>query len=203
MTKGYAVAYALGLTPWERAGQSGADALDKLIARAEDEFNGPSRALDLGCGSGAHLVALARRGWDVTGVDAIGKAVRRARARAAAAGVQATIVQGDVTALDPADVGTDYRLLLDIGCFHGLAEEERTRMGRSASAVAAPDALLVMLAFRPGVARKPLPRGADAADIESAFRGWHVVDIEHAPTDGMPKPLRKAAPAFYTLRRSS
>ena len=201
MSAGYAIAYALGVTPWERAGRAGAAALDILIARAEDEFGGPGRALDLGCGSGQHVVALARRGWCATGVDAVATAVRRARARAASAGVSVTVVRGDVTDLDADEVGTGHQLLLDIGCFHGLADGDRTRMGRSATAVAADDALMILLAFRPGTTPKLLPRGADAGDIVSAFPGWRVVDVEAAPTDGMPKPLRKAAPAFYVVRR--
>jgi SAM-dependent methyltransferase len=201
MSIGYTLAYALGITPWERAGEHGAAALDKLIARAEDEFGGPDRALDLGCGSGQHLVELARRGWTATGVDAVGKAVRRARGRAAVAGTTVTVLQGDVTDLDPDRVGADYRLVLDIGCFHGLTDAQRARMGAAVNTVAAPDALLVLLAFRPGGGRGPLPRGADAGDIEAAFTGWRVVDIEPAPTEGMPKPLRKAAPAFYVARR--
>jgi SAM-dependent methyltransferase len=203
MSIGYRIAYALGLTPWERAGESGGAALDKLVARAEEEFDGPDRALDLGCGSGMHAVALARRGWQVTGVDAVGKAVRRARARAAQDGVAATLLQADVTRLDPGRVGTGHRLLLDIGCFHGLSDEQRQQMGRSATDVAAADALLIMLAFRPGATRKPLPRGADEAAIEAAFAGWRVVDVVAAPVDGMPKPLRKAAPSFFVARRES
>lgn len=201
MSIGYTIAYALGLTPWERAGSAGSAALDKLIARAEDEAGGPDRALDLGCGSGAHLVSLARRGWQATGVDAVGKAVRRARARAADAGVTVTVVHGDVTALDPGQVGTGHRLVLDIGCFHGLTDAQRAATGRSVNAVAAPDAWLVMLAFRPGSTRGPLPRGADETAIESAFPGWQVVEVEPAPTDGMPKALRATAPAFYRVRR--
>lgn len=203
MSKGYAVAYALNLTPWERAGTSGAAALDKLIARAETEFDGPDRALDLGCGSGLHLVALARRGWRATGVELIGKAARRARERVADAGVEARVVQGDVTALDRTDVGGPYRLLLDIGCFHGLSDDQRAAMGRSVTAVAAPDALMILLAFRPGAAPKPLPRGADATHIETAFPGWRVIDSEPAPAEGMPAPLRRAAPTFHLVQRIS
>jgi SAM-dependent methyltransferase len=202
MSTGYAIAYALGLTPWERAGEGGAAALDAWFARVESEVGGPGRALDLGCGSGMHTVALARRGWRVTGVDAVGKAVRAAQARIAESGVVgATVVQGDVTELDPEQVGTGNQLVIDIGCFHGLRDDQRLRMGRTVSAVAAEDAWMIMLAFRPGAAPGPLPRGADGPAIESAFAGWQVVDAEPAPTDGMPRPLRKAAPMFYLLRR--
>lgn len=202
MSKGYAVAYAVGVTPWERAGEAGTDQLARLFAREEAELGGPGRALDLGCGSGAHTVALAERGWDATGVDQIGRALRRARQRATTQGTAATFVQADVTRLDAARVGSGYQLLLDIGCFHGLTDEQRAAMGRSVTAVASASATLLMLAFRTGATRRPLPRGADEAGILAAFPGWELVDVEPAVTDGMPAPLRKAAPGWYRLRRA-
>jgi hypothetical protein len=70
-----------------------------------------------------------------------------------------TLVQGDVTELDATEVGTGYQMLLDIGCFHGLTDDQRARMGRSVTAVATPDELLIMLVFRPGT-RKPLRAAA-------------------------------------------
>lgn len=62
---------------------------------------------------------------------------------------------------------------------------------------------MILLAFRPGAVPKPLPRGADGTDIETAFPGWRVIDSEAAPTGGMPAPLRKAEPAFYLVQRTS
>jgi SAM-dependent methyltransferase len=203
MRLGYAIAYTVGATPWERAGDAGGDQLDGWFAKEEAARGGPARALDLGCGSGAHAVALAERGWQVTGVDQIGKALVRARKRAKECGATVAFVQGDVTRLDPAAVGTGYELLLDIGCFHGLTATNQAAMGRSIDAVAAPDATLLMLAFKPGAAPRPLPRGADTASIERALPGWRVVDTEPARTDGMPGPLRKASPTWYRVCRSS
>ncbi len=48
----------------------------------------PGRALDVGCGEGADSVWLARQGWQVTALDISAKAVERAEALAADAGVQ-------------------------------------------------------------------------------------------------------------------
>ncbi len=44
-------------------------------------------ALDLGCGSAVWGVPLAKRGWQVTGVDNVDKALERARERVQKAGV--------------------------------------------------------------------------------------------------------------------
>ncbi|HEY2576900.1 MAG TPA: aminotransferase class I/II-fold pyridoxal phosphate-dependent enzyme [Streptosporangiaceae bacterium] len=57
---------------------------------------GASRVLDLGCGTGRHAVALARRGFRVTGVDASAYALRRAAQAAAGAGVRLELHQADL-----------------------------------------------------------------------------------------------------------
>ena len=111
------------------------------MAREENGQRPPyGSALDLGTGSGVWGVQLARRGWQVTGVDTVSRALRRARERAEEAGVDVRLVQGDVTALRQADVGSNFRLAVDTGTFHGLTDSQREAMGRELSAVCADDA---------------------------------------------------------------
>jgi SAM-dependent methyltransferase len=43
--------------------------------------DGPSRLLDVGCGTGAHTAAIAERGWTVTGVDVSEDQLQLARER--------------------------------------------------------------------------------------------------------------------------
>ncbi|MEP7054843.1 MAG: class I SAM-dependent methyltransferase [Actinomycetota bacterium] len=200
MSLGYTLAYATGITPWERAAEADAPGLDRLYAREEADHGGPGRMVDLGCGSGAHTVALASRGWKATGVDQVGAALRRARQRALSQQVTAEFVQADVTALDPAQLGSGFDFFLDVGCFHGLTDPQRSAMGRSVTALAGPAATMLLLAFKAGAAPRPLPRGADPADLERAFPQWRIIDTEAAIADGMPKPLRRAAPTWYRLR---
>jgi SAM-dependent methyltransferase len=56
----------------------------------------PGPVVDLGCGPGAHTLALAQRGYDVVGVDGSPRMVEVARARATHDEVDATFAVGDV-----------------------------------------------------------------------------------------------------------
>jgi SAM-dependent methyltransferase len=201
----YRLAYALGFHPWEDLAEHPpfADKLLELVARDEDAAGPPhGRALDLGTGSGVWAVCLAQRGWQVTGVEIVPKALERARERVADAGVEVELVEGDVTALSAAGIGTDFRLVLDTGTFHGLGEGQREAMAREVSAVGAQDASVIVDCFEPRW-RGPLPRGASRAEVESAFGGWTVVDDEIA--DSEPDAFARLArfnERFYRLRRA-
>lgn len=61
--------------------------------------------LELGCGSGRVLVPLAQESHSITGLDASGAMLERARARVSDAGVadRVTLVQGDLRHFDVAD----------------------------------------------------------------------------------------------------
>lgn len=85
------------------------------------EAHVPGRAIDLGCGTGTNVVALAEKGWRVTGVDFVPYAVRAAKRKLKQANLQADIRQGDVTNL--AGIEGPFDLALDIGCFHAVGKK--------------------------------------------------------------------------------
>jgi len=90
---------------------------DPAIARDEDQhlsdsplldfdqqvlrrwLTSPGDLLDLGCGTGRHLVELARLGWRCTGVDLSLESLRVAQERAAAAQLGVTLVRGNLCEL--------------------------------------------------------------------------------------------------------
>ena len=175
----YGLAYAVGFHPWEDAEREAGFVrkFSQLFDREEAGRAPPyGKALDLGCGSGIWGIELARRGWRVTGVDNVARALRRAEERIREAGVEIRLVNGDVTALRNSDVDRDYQLILDTGTFHGLTKAQRQAMGSEVSAIAAPSATLFLLVWP--ARRRPLIRGADRSDVETAFPGWTITHIE-------------------------
>lgn len=74
----------------------------ELVERTADDLANvvalPRPVADLGCGPGAHALALARRGYDVVGVDGSPRMVEVARTRAARDDVDATFDVHDVSA---------------------------------------------------------------------------------------------------------
>ena len=201
----YRIAYALGFHPWEDLVEHPpfADKLMELVARDEEGSPPYGSALDIGTGSAVWGVRLAERGWAVTDIDIVEKALRRARERVNDAGVEMHVVRADVTALREAGVGSGFGLLVDSGTFHGLSEAQREAMGREVSAVAASDATVILDCFAPR-RRGPLPRGASQADVERAFPGWEITDVEPADTEPDPVArLFKFDERFYRLRRKA
>jgi SAM-dependent methyltransferase len=199
----YKILYQVGFTPWEGSAQQARarKQISAMFDREEDGRQPPhGPALDLGCGGGLWSIELARRGWEVTGIDIVPKALRTARERAREAGVEVRFVQGDLATLRAAEVGSGFRLLLDFGAVHGLREAQREAVGREVSAVAAADATLLMLAFPPG-RRGPLPRGMSHADIEATYPGWKVTEGDALDAE-LPRIVKKdGEPHWYRLTR--
>lgn len=198
----YRFQYLIGLTPWEQMpslpiGKQAFALLDREQTGREPPLG---RALDLGCGTGYWSVQLAQRGWDVTGIDNVPKALRLAHQRARDAGVSIRFVEGSVTTLAGAGIKSGYRLILDFGCVHGLSPEQVRQVASEVSTVAAADATLLMYAFSP-TGRGPLPRGLGRSEIEHAYSAWTITDEIAFDLNGTPRFVQRAQPRFYRLRR--
>lgn len=173
MARGWQLAYLVGATPWEKPGaQGGAEEITRLVSPAENGGPPHGAALDVGCGSGMHSVLLARRGWTVTGVDIVERALRRARRRSQDAGVDINFVRADAADL-PSVVKPGLRLVLDVGCYHVLGDRTRAGYVAGLNQLAEPGALLVMLAFPAGGrGTGPRPRGISTEQAVADLRGW-------------------------------
>lgn len=105
----------------------------------------PGRALDLGCGTGTNVITLAMHGWEVTGVDFVGRAISQAKTKARLAGVSVDFLIEDVTKLD--QIKGEFDLVLDIGCFHSLSEREKTVYLTNLERLTSPGSFYLMYGF--------------------------------------------------------
>jgi len=109
--------------PWNK---TQADFFMKLVKANK---LGEGKALDLGCGVGAKSIALAKKGFKVTGIDIAPTAIRYAREKAKKAGVKARFIAADAT--DLSFLGNEkFDLVLDWANLHGIPKTKRKKYVR-------------------------------------------------------------------------
>ena len=117
--------------PWDSIGVRGS-----LRAVVEGGMITPDaypRSIDLGCGTGANVVYLAKQGFESHGVDFSEVAIRKARRRAQEAGVDVNLVVGDLTAPEIEGIDGPYDFLIDFGTLDDLKGEARAEMAATAT----------------------------------------------------------------------
>ncbi len=84
----------------------------------------PGLTLDLGCGTGAKSIYLAKKGFKVTGVDISDTAIKQAKENAKRAGVNIKFISADAT--DLSFFGNKkFDFVLDWANLHGISKTKR------------------------------------------------------------------------------
>jgi 2-polyprenyl-3-methyl-5-hydroxy-6-metoxy-1,4-benzoquinol methylase len=152
--------YRRGRTPWE----TGATPPEVM---AFIRNTAPGKALDLGCGTGTYGIALARLGWQVTGIDFSWEAIRRARQKAALSGVKIDLHVADVTGFGIRSALYDY--VLDIGCLFSLKEKDRIPYARRLAEWVKPRGCYMLFSWLPRL-KRGRPVGISPEDVERLFQ---------------------------------
>lgn len=143
----------------------------ETIFRAHGVEPGAS-VLDLGCGTGGHVIPLARAGYRVTGIDRSEEMVRIATDKTATAGAAAELLVGDVRTV-ALDRTFDAVISMFAVMGYQLANEDLAAAFASARAHLKPGGLFTfdawfgpaVLSERPGVTRKSAVLG-DGSHVE-------------------------------------
>lgn len=136
----------------------------------------PGRALDVGMGQGRNAVALARKGWDVTGIDMSAEGLAVSKANAALAGVTITAVHSSDKAFD---YGRDRWDLIAV--IYGPDSTTDEGFVQRLQEALRPGGIVVVESFAsPRGATRRRPVDIDPADLLRAFAGFRLLRFEDA-----------------------
>lgn len=131
--------YRQGTPPWETGRPAG-----ELIRVLSRRLIKPGRTLELGCGTGADAIYLARHGFEVTAVDSSPIAVERARLRAEQEDVLLRFVLADAFQFCP--TAGQFDLVYDAGFYHFIRQVALDRLLDLLWRVTRPGSLYLTLA---------------------------------------------------------
>jgi SAM-dependent methyltransferase len=140
------------------------------------------RVLDVGCGTGEHVLMAARLGLDATGADLAENALQTAREKARVRGLTARFLRHDARRL--AELGESFDTVLDCGLFHMFSDDDRAAFVIGLRSAVRPGGRYFMLCFSDQQPGDWGPRRVTRHEIEASFTdGWQVDSIEPATID--------------------
>jgi cyclopropane fatty-acyl-phospholipid synthase-like methyltransferase len=119
--------------------------IEKLVELAIDGRIEPGRAITLGCGLGRETIYLAKKGFDVIGLDFSPTAIKRARRRAKAEGVEVRFIVDDLTNLQY--VSGTYDLVTDFGALNDMNQNARDLYMQNVLPLTYPGSRYLMFCF--------------------------------------------------------
>lgn len=133
--------------------------------------------LDVGCGTGDNAIFFAQRGHVVYGIDFVGEAIERAKAKATEQGANACFLTMD--ALSLANLPILFDTVIDCGLFHVFSDEDRPRYVQALAGILRPSGQLWLLCFSDAEPPGSGPRRISRSDLQRAFSaGWDILEIE-------------------------
>jgi cyclopropane fatty-acyl-phospholipid synthase-like methyltransferase len=137
------------------------------------------RVLDVGCGTGEHVMLAASHGAEAMGVDVAELAIERARAKAQQRGIRVTFEVGDALHLER--LGRQFDVITDSGVFHVFDDEERPVYVNSLRSALRPRGMYYLMCFSDRQPGDWGPRRVSQAELRAAFvEGWSIESIEPA-----------------------
>ncbi len=170
--------------PWD-TGISPPELIDFIAAHP------PGRALDIGCGTGTNVITLARHGWQVTGIDFAGPAIRIARKKVNQARIQADFRVADITRAD--DLHGPFDFVLDIGCLHAISHAERQKYLSNIERWLSPTGYYLVYLFINDLTQQK-QSGLSEADISEMTRRFDLLERVNGTERG------RLPSAWLTLR---
>jgi len=147
-------------------------------------------ALDLGTGPGTQAMALAARGFKVTGTDISSTAIEKAQAVAKEKGLDIWWRQDDIL---KSSLDQKFDVVLDRGCFHVFPPEQRQDYVRVVDGLIKPNGYLFLKCFSHLETREAGPYRFTPEEIKEIFNSrFNVLSVEETVYHGTLDPFPRA-----------
>jgi ubiquinone/menaquinone biosynthesis C-methylase UbiE len=141
----------------------------------------PTQALDVGCGAGGLVAAMAELGWQATGIDIAARAIAAARKVLDERGLEATLLAADATAWQPPE-----RYDLVTSSFAMPEGDGRIAVLRMIRGALAPGGVVAIKEFDQSMSRLPHFAGFDFLTLEELTSAFDGLEIERAEVVSTP-----------------
>lgn len=162
--------------------------IEQLMEKAIASRLEPCKAITLGCGVGRETIYLANKGFEVTGVDFSPTAIKKARRRAEAAGVDVPFIVDDLT--DLRHVTGTYDLVTDFGALNDMGQTARDRYMENVVPLTHSDSYYLMFCFE---------RMLSTEEVERRFRPFFDLEVIDSRPDNFPGTLN----LFWMTRKEA
>jgi cyclopropane fatty-acyl-phospholipid synthase-like methyltransferase len=147
------------------------------------------RVLDVGCGTGEHVLMCAQRGLAATGIDLARPALEAAKKKARERGLSARFLRHDV--LRVAELGESFDTVLDCGLFHmpHFTPADLSAYLNNVAAVLSGGGRYFMLCFSDRQPGDQGPRRVTREEITTSFaHRWRLDSLEPATIETTTEP---------------
>jgi len=192
------------LERWDRAyrgtrvpGWDAGRVANQLTKAVEEGKVKPGKALVLGCGTGTNAVFLARKGFEVTGLEVAPTALTIAEAKARKAGVKVRWIVAD--AADPPHM-EPFDFIFDRGCYHHVRWVNREGFVSAVRRLTRPGGQFLLLSFRATSDRQGKPRVKESQireDFSAAFEFEWLKEMRFDSRSG----VERSAAAWTVLMK--
>jgi SAM-dependent methyltransferase len=153
--------------------------IEKIVRLGIDGRIPPGKAIALGCGVGRETIYLAKKGFDVIGLDFSPTAIKQARRRAKVEGVEVPFIVDDLTNLR--HVRGTFDLVTDFGALSDMNQETRDFYTENVLPLTYPGSRYLMFCFD-----KRLPLDEVKRRFSEHFR---IEELDRRPGRGFPGSL--------------
>lgn len=177
--------------PWQKI------QADYFVEVIESDMIKSGSVLDLGCGTGVKSIYLAKKGFQVTGIDISKTAIKFAKENSKRAKVKAKFLVADATDLSFLK-NKKFDFILDWANFHGIVENKRVRYIKEIVKHTKKGSLILLRCFEKNKTQKNFvvrPMGPiylfSKKDIKNLFgKYFKILDTNRSKSPGKSSPSR-------------